>query len=132
MLIDGAQSDGEIDRHSTFLRKLGLCKAPMSNAISQLIAVLQSARLRTKMYFQPVEPKAVENWISGLRAGCSIFGLDWSPEDRRPALTKRTLELLTTWETERLARRGLGPEEIVDELLAIEIEMWQRRGERTS
>ncbi len=29
------------------------------------------------------------------------------------------------WEDDQLASRGLGPEEIVDELLAIEIEMWK-------
>jgi hypothetical protein len=39
------------------------------------------------------------------------------------------LELLSIWETEQLAARGLGPEEIVDELLAIEVEMWRHIGD---
>jgi hypothetical protein len=41
------------------------------------------------------------------------------------------LEFLSIWETEQLAARGLGPEEIVDELLAIEIEMWRHIGDCT-
>jgi hypothetical protein len=31
------------------------------------------------------------------------------------------------WETDELQRRGLDSEAVVDELLAIEIEMWQRQ-----
>nr|WP_165232835.1 hypothetical protein [Aquisphaera insulae] len=80
------------------------------------------------MYFQPVEPRAVEHWLSGLRTGCSLAGLEWSPFDRSPALERRGLELRAAWETEQLVARGLGPEEIVDELLAIEIEAWRNVG----
>jgi hypothetical protein len=54
-----------------------------------------------------------------------LAGLEWSPEDRRPALERRGLEWLADWEVEQLASRGLGPEAIVDELLAIEVEMWR-------
>lgn len=94
-------------------------------ALPKLIAILESARLRKGMYFQPVEPGAAENWINGLRAGCLLAGVEWSPEDRRPALERRGLELRSCWETEQLAARSLGAEAIVDELLAIEIEMWR-------
>ena len=81
------------------------------------------------MYFNPIEPVAFEHWLNGLHIGCSLAGLEWSPEDRRPALKRRGLELLSIWETEQLAARGLGSEEIVDELLAIEIEMWRYIGD---
>jgi len=99
-----------------------------SVALAQLIAILESARGRKPMYFSPVEPKAVEYWLGGLRAGCSLAGLEWSPEHCRPALERRGLKPLATWETEQLTGRGLGPEAIVDELLAIEVEMWQHAG----
>lgn len=103
-----------------------------AEALRRLIAILESARVRKPMYFRPVEPKVAEDWISGLHTGCSLAGLEWSPEDRRPALERRGLELMAFWETEQLAARGLGPEAIVDELLAIEIEMWQHAGEPTA
>ena len=93
--------------------------------LSRLIIILESARARKPMYFSPVEPIAVEHWLNGLRTGCSLAGLEWSPDYRRPALERRNLEETAAWEAEPLARRGLGPEAIVDELLAIEVEMWR-------
>jgi hypothetical protein len=97
-----------------------------AQALSRLISILESARERKSMYFSQVEPNRVEGWLFGLRTGCSLVGLEWSPEHRRPALERRGLVLMASMETEQLAARGLGPEAIVDELLAIEIEMWKR------
>src|SRR4051812_43931396 len=93
--------------------------------LAQLIEILASARRRKPMYFAPVEPTAVIHWLSGLRTGCALASLEWEPEHRRPALERRGLELRASWEDEQLRDRGLGPEAIIDELLAIEIEMWQ-------
>jgi hypothetical protein len=98
-------------------------------ALARLLFILESARRRKPMYFAPVEPVAVEHWLDGLRTGCSLAGLRWSPEDRRPALERRGLELTAAWEVEQLSARSLGPEAIVDELLAIEGEMWQHVGQ---
>jgi hypothetical protein len=98
-------------------------------ALDRVVSILESARGRKPMYFSPVEPVAVEHWLAGLRTGCSLAGLEWSPEDRRPALERRGLELTAAREIEQLAARGLEPEAIVDELLAIEVEMWQHVGQ---
>jgi hypothetical protein len=67
----------------------------------------------------------VELWLAGLRVGASLADLDWSPEQRLPLLQARGLELQATWETAQLRERGLSEAAIVDELLAIEIEMWK-------
>ena len=40
------------------------------------------------------------------------------------------LEETAAWETAQLADLGLGPEAIVDELLAIAVEMWRDVGRR--
>src|SRR5438105_562216 len=97
-------------------------------ALVRLLAILESARMRKAMYFAPVEPRTVIDWLSGLRTGCSLAGLEWSTEHRRQALERRGLELTAAWEDQQLAARGLGAEAIVDALLAIEIEMWQHPG----
>jgi hypothetical protein len=92
----------------------------------RLIAILRSARRRKSMYFTSIEPRTVIDWLSGLRTGCTLAGLEWSPEDRRPVLERRGLEFTSAWENGQLAARGLSPEAIADELLAIEIEMWEQ------
>lgn len=94
-------------------------------AIDRLIDILSFARERPRMYFDPIEPQEVERWVSGLRTGVSIFGLNWSPDHRKPPLEARGLELMAKWETDDLKQRDLSSQEVVDELLAIEIEMWQ-------
>ena len=96
-----------------------------AQAIARLVEMLESARRRKPMYFHPVEPKACVEWLAGIRAGCSLFDLDWPIESRRRVLEARGLELESRWEVEQLAGRGLGPKAVVDELLAIEIEMWK-------
>jgi hypothetical protein len=78
------------------------------------------------MYFHSVQPQDCINFLSGLRLGLWIsFGLEWPTESRWRVLENRGLEPSARWEDDQLAGRGLGPEEIVDELLAIEIEMWK-------
>jgi hypothetical protein len=94
-------------------------------AITRLVECLESARLRPRMYLDPVSPKVCIDWLAGLRGGCSLFDLHWSIESRWRVLEARGLELGARWEDDQLARRGLDPEAIVDELLAIEIEMWK-------
>lgn len=99
--------------------------------LDRLIAILRSARDRKRMYFMPVGPVAATHWIHGLRIGCTFVGLQWSPEHRRPAVEKRGIPYFVAMsETKELKRRGLSPEAIVDELLSIEIEMWESHREQ--
>ena len=95
-------------------------------AIDRLLEILESARKRKYMYFQPVAPVTVIHWLHGLRTGFSFAGLEWSHEHRRVVVEGRGLEFrVGAWENEELERRGLTAEAVVDELIAIEIEMWQ-------
>jgi hypothetical protein len=95
-------------------------------ALERLITVPESARQRKAMYFQPVAPVAVIHWLNGLRVGFAFAGLEWSQEYRRLAVERRGLKFrAAAWETQELQERGLCPEAVADELLAIEIEMWQ-------
>jgi hypothetical protein len=95
-------------------------------AIARLVVCLESVRLRPHMCLGTVDPKTCIGWLSGLRAGFGIFcPLDWPTESRWRVLEARGLEMEARWEDDQLASRGLGPDEIVDELLAIEIEMWK-------
>ncbi len=97
-----------------------------SSDYDPLLSVLNSARERKHMYFQPVTPCSVIHWLHGLRTGLTFLRVDWTPDCRRPAVEKRGLEFrAAAWETDELKRRGLSDEAVADELLAIEIEMWQ-------
>jgi hypothetical protein len=95
-------------------------------SLRRAIEILESARSRKAMYVSPVEPNVVIHWLSGVRIGLLASGIEWSPDDRQAVVEARGLRFLADWEAEQLAAQGRSPEEIVDELLLIEIEMWRR------
>ena len=94
-------------------------------AIDRIIEILVSARDRPQMYFDPLGPAAVIDFLYGLQIGVSVFGLRVGIYSRRPALESRGLEEKARWEDDQLRERGLSPAQIVTELLSIEIEMWK-------
>lgn len=103
----------------------------MDEVLDRLIRVLESARKRKNMYFDPVSPVAAIHWLNGLRTGVSFYGLDWSFVHRQRAVERLGLEYCAAaWEDGQLVRRGLTSEAVVDQLLAIEIEMWQSQRSR--
>jgi hypothetical protein len=99
----------------------------MGDTVStRLVEILENARRRKEMYFSPVGPVAFTHWLAGLRTGLSITGVEWPWKYHAIAVEKRGLTYRpAAWETEELERRGLTPEGVVDELLAIEIEAWR-------
>jgi hypothetical protein len=104
-------------------------KSLQSAAIDRVIEILESARQRTPMYIQPVNPEVLNHYLNGVRTGLACIGLEWSNTHRERALKPRRLELRSTGEEGQLAKRGLTTEQIVDELLAIEIDMWRSHRE---
>ena len=95
-------------------------------AIDKYIEIITHARARPEMHFQPIDPVIVDHYLNALRTGIRVWGgIFMSPEHRETALHRRGLELTAMSETPFFEQRGLSPTEIVDELLAIEIENWQ-------
>lgn len=95
-------------------------------ALDRLLEILRSARERKKMYFSPIGPVAVEHWLHGLRTGFSFVGLEWPSKYRQSVVESHGWEYGgAAGEIPELERRGLTPEEVADELLAIEIDVWQ-------
>jgi hypothetical protein len=102
----------------------GMSDARQLAAIEKLIEIISFARERPSMYFRPMSPAVVIDWMTGLRTGMLAWGVFWPSENRTAALAARDIVPNACWEVDELEQRGLTPEQIVDELLAIEIEMW--------
>ena len=101
--------------------------------LDRLIEILESARQRKEMYFSPVEAVSVINWLHGLRTGASLCGLDWTTGERRTVVERHGLEFRSAaWEVSQLEHRGFTPARVIDELLSLEIEMWQAVRGRTN
>jgi|GEM_PF-2679578 len=93
-------------------------------AIEWLLPILCNARLRPQSYFSPIGHVAMLHWIHGLYTALSFMGADVDPhwKHRNAAVERRGLEVRMCWNEDELEKRGLTPAEVVDELLAIEIE----------
>jgi hypothetical protein len=93
--------------------------------IDAVIATIYWAKQRPAMYFSPFTVGIVEHWLAGVRAGLANAGILWNPDFHRRPLALRGLELYASSEAPRLAARGMNEHQIAEELLSIEMEMWQ-------
>ena len=80
------------------------------------------------MYFRPVTPEAVEQWLYGFQVGLGVAGLDWSPEALRIACERRGVTLnATTNLILELKKQGRSQDDVAMTLIDISEEMWQSR-----
>src|SRR5262249_49787664 len=94
--------------------------------IRALIEMLEQVRQRPAMYIYPLDGRSAENFISGVYATAYTLGLG----DRRKvwweAQIARGWEMHATGPVPQMEERNMTAEQIVDEVLAIEIDAWTR------
>jgi hypothetical protein len=100
------------------------------DVIQNIIAFLEGAKERPGMYFYPLNnTSALLNWLSGLYAGCSIYGfhIDYSPGSVYHAIIEEQgWEYRNDRAIMEMQQIGLSNEEIIRKMLDIEIETWKR------
>src|SRR5262249_37383088 len=84
---------------------------------------LRYARRRKEEVFRPVDPVAAVHWLHGLSDAVDWADLIFPREAHARAMVRRGLTEGIA--AEQLRERGLTPEQVVDEVLAIEIEAWE-------
>jgi hypothetical protein len=97
-------------------------------AANRVLEVFENARLRPGMYFWPMEPESVTNWIIGI--GCGFQAAQQARPEWYSLNVIRKYRLKTGARglngfIDQLRARGMAGEDIVDVLLAIQIETWQ-------
>ena len=96
--------------------------------LEKAVAILRNARHRPEMYFRPVTPEAVEQWLYGFQVGLGVAGLDWSPEALRSACERRGVTLNATTDLiAELNKQGRSQDDVAMTLIDISEEMWQSR-----
>ena len=89
--------------------------------------ILQNVRKRPEMYFSPITPMNVENWLYGLRVGLGIAGVQWSVEALKSACSQRGIEFTASTNLiDELAKQGKSSEDIAMVLVEIAEDMWRR------
>jgi hypothetical protein len=91
--------------------------------LDKLLSHLRYARRRKEEVFRPVDPVAAVHWLHGLSDAVDWADLIFPREAMARAMARRGLVEGTA--AKQLAEQGLTPEQVVDELLAIEIEAWE-------
>jgi hypothetical protein len=96
--------------------------------VYRILEILRSARQRKPMYIQPVDVAAAENFLAGFHVGCFACGLEVPFEIRERVTIERGWPWYAARPIKEMRERGLNEEQIVDELFAMEIAGWEKRG----
>jgi hypothetical protein len=101
--------------------------------IDVLINLLDQIRSHPAMYLAPVDGAAALNWVHGMRASVHSLDLivDLTPDAWWQAQENRGYWRRATGPLPQMKDRGLTAEQMADEVLAIEIEMWRLVQKRT-
>jgi hypothetical protein len=104
-----------------------------SDQVARFIAGLETVRERPAMYFGGLDIEAAAHWLHGFEAAIQVaFDLDIDFGSREEVLNSHGLELHGMQPHEQMARRGIPPKGIIDELLVIDIERLQRLDRRSA
>ncbi len=93
--------------------------------INAIIDLLETARKRKAMYFQPVDGTAASNFVCGISSVAYALGIEGRREAWWKAIEKRGWKVCGVGPLPAMQERGMTDEQIADEVLAIEVEAWQ-------
>ncbi len=93
--------------------------------VSALVACLEIARFRKSMHFWPVNGRTAETFVAGFSIAANALGMEIQNRIWLEAGKKRGWKIQAVGPIPEMEMRGMSDEEIADEVLAIEIEMWR-------
>jgi hypothetical protein len=94
--------------------------------LESALGILNNVRQRPEMYFSPITPEAVEQWLHGFQAGLLVADLQWPPWELVAACERRGVTLYSTTDLlAELRRQGMTEEQVAMTLVDIALEMWR-------
>lgn len=90
--------------------------------LAKAIDTLEEARQWPGMFMHPTGEASAQNFLSGFGAACYAFGVTLSLEHRRQAAADRGWSFPSTGPAGQMRERGYTEAQVVDELIAIEIQ----------
>ena len=99
--------------------------------VSGLSELLESFAKRPQCYVFPVSFVTVKSYLTGLKAGLKLVGLDYSWDDYQSAASARGWDSRGNIGIERDFKfKGLSDEEMVREFIMVEVDAYLRALER--
>jgi hypothetical protein len=94
-----------------------------------MIQVLRQFQKQKEAFVHPLTIGGVEIYLSGFRAGCAACGAEIPKELRRKVLERRGWQRSAAGPVPQMQAKGMNDAAVLDELIEIEVELWQRYGE---
>ncbi len=95
----------------------------------RIIQLLQQFKKQKEAFVHPLEIGGVEIYLSGFRAGIAACGAEIPKELRRKVLEKRGWQRSAAGPVPQMKAKNMTDLAIMDELIEIEVELWQRHAE---
>ena len=92
----------------------------------RILEILRSARQRKGMYMEPVEVASAVNFLAGFKVGCFACGLDVSLKIQEQVTIERGWKWYAAHPIKEMQEAGPSEEQVIDELFAIEISVWEK------
>jgi hypothetical protein len=90
-----------------------------------ILAILDSVSKRPQMYVRPVSLTAIQSFLTGVRVGCGLARIEYTPEDFREAASERGWEIRGSESIDGvLMRSGLSEVEMIHEMIVVEREAY--------
>lgn len=98
-------------------------------SFERMIQLLHQFKKQKEAFVHPLDINAIETYLAGFRAGCAACGAEIPKELRRKVLEKRGYQRAAAGPVPQMKAKGMAELAIMDELIDIEVELWQKLGE---
>lgn len=98
--------------------------------IAKIIDVLENIRARPGMYISSIEPNSLMDYLHGLYAGCYLCGGGYDQAYHQSAYARGWHGYGVRHPFRVMQEKGLDNAAIINEMLMIEIEAWQKRAQK--
>jgi hypothetical protein len=112
-----------------WLRGTAVSPNPPTPNFDGAIKLLRQLQKQKEAFVHPLEIGGVETYLAGFRAGCAAFGAELPPKLRASVLERRGWKRSAAGPVPQMKEKGMTDLAVMDELIEIEIELWQRFAE---
>jgi hypothetical protein len=92
----------------------------------KLLQLLQRLQQSKEMFIFPLTLASLENYLSGFRGACAACGFEVNRKLRQQVIERHGWKFSAAGPASQMKEKGMSEEAIMDELIAIEMELLKR------
>jgi hypothetical protein len=95
-------------------------------SLDRILQLLETLKKQKDSFLYPLEVPTLETYLAGVRAGCAAFGAEIPKDLRRKVTEARGWKRTAAGPVAQMKEKGMDDEAVMDELIAIEMELFRQ------